>query len=102
MQFTIVESLIKSPKKIEEWELECKDQLALIKKSVDTAINKSTTIMRFNHARISKQLSLNNFSNEFGKVLSANRRPVKNPNGNRDDILRQFCSFERFRLLLAK
>jgi hypothetical protein len=99
-QFTIVESLLKSPDKIEAWEIACKDQLSIIRNFANTAICKSEKIIRFNQDRINKHFSLNSFSKKFEKILSQNP-PTKSQPGSREEIMREFCTFERFRLLLA-
>jgi hypothetical protein len=100
-QFAIVESFIKSPKKVYEWERACEGQLLGIKKSADAAIYKSDKTIRYNQGRVKKYLSIESFSKEFKKVLSQNP-PKPSEKYSRDEILRQFCDFDKFRLLLAK
>jgi hypothetical protein len=100
-QFKIVESLLKEPRKMEEWDKVCGKQLSKIRKNADRAVFKSQRTIQYNQARINKYLSMKSFSKEFGKILSQ-KPPEKVKTGCREEILREFCAFERFRLLLAK
>ncbi len=101
-QFKILESLLKSPGKTDEWEIACGDRLSIIGKSADKALYKSEKTVRYNQGRIQRHLSLAGFSGKLAQALSSGRRAKISGGGNREDILRQFCGFERFRLLLAK
>ena len=100
-QFAIVESLLISPRKLEEWEKTCDVQLSQIRKSAESALYDSAKVIHFNRNRIKEKLSIKSFSKEFGKILSQNP-PKKVKTGRREEILREFCTFDRFRLLLAK
>jgi hypothetical protein len=75
--------------------------LSLIRESFDWTLNKSQRAIRENRDRIVNRLSPERFSGAFAKVVSGNR-PRESLQGRRDEILRQFCEFDRFRLLLAK
>jgi hypothetical protein len=101
MQFEIVESLLKSPGKLDEWESACGIQLQKIRRSIDNTLYGSVKTIRYNQNRIKKYLSLKWFSREFSYSLSQN--PFKNvKTRRREAIVREFCAFNRFRLLLTK
>jgi hypothetical protein len=100
-QFAVIASLLSRPRRIEAWESPCGRQLSLIRESFDWTLNKSQRAIRENRDRIVNRLSPERFSGAFAKVVSGNR-PRESLQGRRDEILRQFCEFDRFRLLLAK
>jgi hypothetical protein len=99
-QFAVIKGLLESPGKNDEWETRCKGHLSKIRKSADAALFKSDRLVRLNCGRIAGHLSLEAFSGGFGKILSRNG-PQKKSAGRREDLLRGFCRFERFRLLLG-
>jgi hypothetical protein len=102
-QFSFLQSVVQSPGKIDEWEGLCGKELATIKKAFDTMLCKSEKTIRHNKRTIEKHLSLESFSKKLQTTLSIHpQKKIPTKNGSRDKILKEFCTFERFRLLLGK
>jgi hypothetical protein len=100
-QFVVVEMLLKFPRKNEKWESACGKQIAKIRKSAEAALNSDRKIVRYNRNRIERNLSIDRFASNFAEVLSG--KPPAHPKpGSRERLLRGFCRFDRFRLLLGK
>jgi hypothetical protein len=100
MQCDIIESLMNCPGRVAEWHLKGGVELETIGKNIEDALYKSGKDILCNQRRIRKHFSMEGFSKDFGRILSK-KTSDKSSSGARDEILRQFCSFDRFRLLLA-
>ena len=99
-QLAVCEALRQSPKKMDEWEKLCGKELNAIRRAFENSVCHSDALILTNHKRIEKKLSMKEFSRAFGRSFQ-NQPPARPAEDVHIKILRDFCSFSKFRLLMT-